>query len=212
MPSFVFCRYENSYIFSFNSGAPEGEVSGDSVKSLDTEPEITSKREQGEVKTGSGLEGVVEDGEATDREVPEKRINSAKKKETRRKTLEEYFLDSPTELAVENAFQSPAVNSVLLHHRNCFLHKSFGRIGAWPRKFVDLIPEDFLVSDEHFGDILYSLRWFWVLVQGARTDGSSQGVLQAIEKNTLAEITPVLNVGTPSRTVTPFFNKTKSRR
>ena len=110
--------------FSFNSGAPEAEVSEDSIKSLDTQPEITSKREQGEdaavlKETESDLE-VIEDGKATDREVLDKRTSNSEAKE-RRKTLEEYFLDSPPELAVENAFQIPVLNSVQLHQRNCFL-------------------------------------------------------------------------------------------
>lgn len=106
-----------------DSGAPEGEISEDSPKSLDTEPEVTSKREQGEdavvlLETDSDLE----DDEARDREVPEKKTMSFKKE--RRKTLEEYFLDPP-ELAVENAFQIPGLNSVWLHCSIVFYTKAF---------------------------------------------------------------------------------------
>ncbi|KAG0587963.1 hypothetical protein KC19_2G205000 [Ceratodon purpureus] len=150
------------------SGAPEVEVSEDSVKSLDTDPEITSKREQSEddevlVKTMSDLE-IVEDGKVTDEVLSEHWSDSAKKR-GRRKTLEELFLDSPSELAVENAFQVQVTNTNA-------------------RKDVSSF--------------------------------SSQGVLQAIEKNTLAEVSPrrntVLNSPNPSQALTPLFNKTKSRR
>lgn len=50
-----------------------------------------------------------------------KTTKSSKKRE-RRKTLEEYFLDSPPELAVENAFQVSALNLVQHYSFIAFSH------------------------------------------------------------------------------------------
>ena len=91
---------------------------------MDTDPEITSKREQSEddevpVETMPDLE-IVEDGKVTDEVLSEHWSDSAKKR-GRRKTLEELFLDSPSELAVENAFQVQVTNTVQLHRRIFFI-------------------------------------------------------------------------------------------
>lgn len=100
-------------------------MSDDCITSLDTEPEVSSKRELGEDVsylrgTNSDLEEMVEDGETTDTVMCDKRTKSSKSRE-RRKTLEEYFLDSPPELAVENSSQVSALNLVQHYSFNSFL-------------------------------------------------------------------------------------------
>lgn len=95
-----------------NSGVPE--ISEECITStVDAEPEVSSKREQdGEAtfyleSTDSDLEEIVEERGSN------LRTRSSVKRE-RRKTLQEYFLDSPPELAAENAFQVPPVDLVQL--------------------------------------------------------------------------------------------------
>jgi len=81
-------------------------VSEEGIISVDAEPEVNSKRQQDmdvgfpmEI-TDSELEEMAEEGKGTDL-----RTRSARKRE-RRKTLKEYFLDSPPETAVN---QLPAM-------------------------------------------------------------------------------------------------------
>ncbi|XP_024393565.1 uncharacterized protein [Physcomitrium patens] len=95
------------------SGAPEAEVSDDYI-SLDTEAEITSKRNPSDggmilLESNSDVVKITDSGEVTDVGVLMGRAVSSSKTD-RRKTLKEFFLDSPPELAVENIFQVPPSN------------------------------------------------------------------------------------------------------
>lgn len=104
------------YVICSILGAPEAEVSDDYI-SLDTEAEITSKRNPSDggmilLESNSDVVKITDSGEVTDVGVLMGRAVSSSKTD-RRKTLKEFFLDSPPELAVENIFQVPPSNMVI---------------------------------------------------------------------------------------------------
>lgn len=103
-----------SPISGTNSGAPE--VSEEGITSVDAEPEVNSKRQQ-DVDTGSPMETDSESEEIVEEGETDLGTRSARKRE-RRKTLKEYFLDSPPEMAVENAAMEL---QVLLQIQSCIL-------------------------------------------------------------------------------------------
>ena len=83
-------------------------MSEECITSVDAEPEVNSKRQLDvdigfPVEADSELEEIVEEGES------DLRTRSARNRE-RRKTLKQYFLDSPLETKVENAYQVPAMD------------------------------------------------------------------------------------------------------
>lgn len=92
------------------SGAQWGGMSEECITSaLDTEPEVNSRRAQdGYVilhnQTVSNSEHIIEEGETICTGASSLSTESSRKRE-RRKTLKEYFLDSPPELVVSNEIQ-----------------------------------------------------------------------------------------------------------
>ncbi|KAG0571155.1 hypothetical protein KC19_6G215300 [Ceratodon purpureus] len=96
---------EASTSYGTNSGPPEVSEEGITTSNLDAEPEVSSKREQDGDQAIFYLESTDSELEERERE-SDLRTRSSRKRE-RRKTLKEYFLDSPPEHAVENAFQVP---------------------------------------------------------------------------------------------------------
>ena len=93
---------------------------------MGAELEVNSKREQ----DGDAMIFYLTDSdseEILEKRASDLRTRSSRKRE-RRKTLHEYFLDSPPELAVENAIQVPPVDLVL-HLETLF--SLFNAQNAW---------------------------------------------------------------------------------